>query len=430
MMAASVKRIGLLVVTIVTAGVAPASAQRIGIIATSAPEAPVSGGRLGDALEAVASDRGTTPIRDPFADAAQRIADGAVRKARLSSFARASQLLEEGWRNYLRVQYQFAASRLGSARQEAETLLDLPGGLELYAEISLRLGAVKLELSRRDEAAADFRVAAILDPDRSVTDDEFKRSVVNEFDAARAFAVPRARRTIAVAPVDAQIHIDGKFVGRSPIAVELDEGLHAVVVRAPGHRPLGQAISVVAGQPDAISLQMELDPMATALAAGSASLAPGTDEESAQIAGDAISIFAELDGLMLAAVVWRRKAPALLGQWCQGAPLRCGGVVEIGFEKPDDLTAATRQLWRRARDERRRFPPLLPSDVRLTEAERAPGAKTGGGKRRSWWKNPWLWLGTAGAVLTITTVVVLTGDEDIAPAIGVTPCEFAACPQP
>ena len=432
-MPARVKRVGLLVVSFVVVGAVwavPARADRIGIVATSAPEAPATSVRLGDELERAALDRGATPVRDPFAVARRRIAAGAVERARLSSFGRAAQLLDEGWRSYLRVRHEFAASRLGSARTEAEKVLDLPGGLELYAEISLRLGAVKLELGQGTEADADFRLAAKLAPDRAVTDDEFKRSVVNAFAlASRRSASESLSRSIDVRPKNARVKVDGELVGRAPVDVELEEGLHVVVVEGPGYRPLSQVISVHSGQSVKLSLELDHDPLTAAVAAGPMSLAPGTGEAEAEIAADAILTYAELDAVLLAAVVWRRGAPAVLGQWCSGSPRRCGGVVEIGYAQPDDLPSAARQMWRRARDERRRFPPLLPSDVRLTDAEKAPGTETGTGDRPVW-KNPWVWLGAAGAALTVTAIVVLTRDQSLTPAIDVTPCQFARCPDP
>ncbi|MGH8702767.1 MAG: SUMF1/EgtB/PvdO family nonheme iron enzyme [Burkholderiales bacterium] len=63
----------------------------------------------------------------------------------------------------------------------------------------------------------------------------------------------------ASAPVSVQastpgaaLWVDGRQVGALPVTVELPAGTRAIEIRAPGHKPWSQSISVTAGQPQAI----------------------------------------------------------------------------------------------------------------------------------------------------------------------------------
>ena len=100
--------------------------------------------------------------------------------------------IDEGWRAFLRVQVDFAASRLATARTDAEALVALPGGAQLYADAALRLGAVLGHLGRTAEAQAILALALALDPDRPITLAEFSPDVVAAVDAVRAQTRPDA----------------------------------------------------------------------------------------------------------------------------------------------------------------------------------------------------------------------------------------------
>ena len=116
-----------------------AYAEGIGVIAAGAgrdDRAAVATAML-DAIGA----RGRV-IGDAIGEARAQLAAGAVPAAMLARFRRVREMIDDGWRAYLRVQIDFAQSRLAAARTEAEALVALPGGTELYADAALRLGAV------------------------------------------------------------------------------------------------------------------------------------------------------------------------------------------------------------------------------------------------------------------------------------------------
>lgn len=409
---------------------ASAAAQSVSITVLAGDDPPVAVAELDAAMVASARADGFDPIPDAFASAAENLASGAVPAARLEPFAEARRLADRGWSAYLAVEVDFAASQLANARRLASQVADLDGGLELYADITLRLGVVLAHL-KRDAAAADaFRLARALAPDRAVTMAEFSPDIVAAYDAA--IAEQRATVTVSVAadPVDARIEVDGADVGAGPARIDLEVGHHIVVARAPGRVARGQLVSVAADTP-ALELSLDPDPLASAVLAGGAQLAVGASEAGSQTVVDGLMMYGELQGVVLAASVWRRGAPALLGQWCEGVPASCTRVAEIGYPDPSGLEAAVRTLWQTLQEARptRSFPPTLPVDARLTRGESRPGAETNGETTScAWCRSPWLWVGVGAAALAAGSVYLLSRDGDVTPVIDLDPCAFAACP--
>ena len=390
-----------------------AAQSRVGIVVRAGADPPVSPSEVGEAIEAVVGESATLRIEP-------RIRASGVLRERLKSFPRARQLAEEGWRAYKEVEPAFAESRLSQGRQRAAEVLDLQGGAELVAEISLRLGAVRLSRGRTSEAEDDFRLAAALDPNREVTTAEFRPNVVESFERARSASATPARLEI-VAPAGAKVEVDGVDAGAAPVTVETTAGYHAVVVRGEAARPWS-GIAVVPEGGDRLEVELEPDELAGALAHP---LAVGTDETAAQLRVEARIIHGELDGFVLAAPIWRRGAPALIGQRCEGVPVMCTAVVEIGFASADDTRSVAAQLWTELAKAREalRFPPTLLEDARLTRGETRPG--TNGVTRGSaWWKNKWLWVGVGAAALGAASYFVLSRDDETNTIIDVEPCQF------
>src|SRR5688572_20176351 len=186
----------------------PASAERLGVIAIEGREPPVGAAELSRAVGAARSDVAV----DVLATAAANLRAGAVTPDVLERFSRTRAIADEGWQAFQRdVDPVRARSRLSRARGDAEELLPLAGGLELYAEISLRLGAV-LAYSNDPSAGDAFRLALALDPDRELTAREFSPDVLDAIAAARGAApATRAIEITASTPgrVGATLEIDG-----------------------------------------------------------------------------------------------------------------------------------------------------------------------------------------------------------------------------
>ncbi|MGH2897113.1 MAG: PEGA domain-containing protein, partial [Solirubrobacteraceae bacterium] len=326
---------------------------------------------------------------------------GAVPMATLVRFRRVREMVDEGWRAYLRVQIDFAHNRLAAARAEAEPLVVFPGGAELYADAALRLGAVLL-YRRVPEAQAVLALALALDPDRPITVAEFSPDVVEAVDAGRAAPAAFQRVHITSAPAGAIVAIDGKELGRSPLDAQVTRGPHLVVARAPLHHAAVEA--VVIGEPATVELTLDNDDAAARLAAGAE---PGLPPAAEQQLIDAALRFADLDEVVVAAIIDRRGGPTLILQRCTGAPAagpsgeaRCTPVIEVGFGDRAGLAAAVREAWQAAQ---RATPHDAPTVVAESKQRPAPtGCKL--------CRNPLLWTGI-GAVVVGTAIAIVIATQ-------------------
>lgn len=410
------------------------------MIAHAGADPPVAPDTLSEALARAARDAGVTPVPDAFARAARRLAQGAVPAERLAGFARIAPLARMGWQAYLAVEPALAADRLAEARRAAEAVLDLPGGPVIYADVCLRLGVVLRQLGRAGEGDALMRLAATLDPAREVSIAAFAPDVVAAYQAARGATLAAARVRVVVrlvaAPARApgsEVIIDGRSAGPSPIDVDLPTGLHVIVARAPGHRSRALVVAVAPGQAP-VEITLAPDPAAAAVLRGPAALAVGHAGDSARAAAAGLLAYGELDAVVLAASVWRRGAPALLGQRCElraGNALACTAVVEIGHARAADVSVAARELWSTLaaqRDSAGAPAPTLLADARLVQAEPRPAPPPAPRPRRAWYRSPWIWVGV-GAIVTATasTVWALSRDPEVTPVVTVDPCDFGAC---
>ena len=379
---------------------APAEAEPV----ESAVAAAVRGGGVG-AREAVV---------DVVAVARARLASGAVERARLADFARARELAREGWRAYLKVDPTFAEAQLVNARRTLEAVLDLDGALDLFADVSIRLGAVRLNTGRAEEARAAFVLAATLDPERELTAQEFAPAVIAAYKQATAAGGVKVALELLVG-TDVDVELDGVGLGRGARSVRVAAGEHVVVARAPGRRSVGQVLAVPAAGAR-VELPLEDDVTAATLATRPAPLAIGTGERVAVRAVDALATYADLDDVLLVVVTWRGGQPALLGQRCALAPVACTPVREVRFASLARLGGAAGQLTRDLEPPiasgAPALGPIVFEDTRATEPEppRHAGAGSGGDAPRVWWKNGWLWAGVGAAVVVAGGAVWLLAD--------------------
>jgi hypothetical protein len=383
---------GLVAFAMVIAAARPVRAEGVGVIAAGA------GGddraAVAAAMVEVLRGRGRV-VGDAIGEARTQLAAGAVPIATLERFRRVREMIDEGWRAYLRVQIDFAQSRLAAARSEAEPLVALPGGKELYADAALRLGAV-LQHRRIADAPAVLALAVALDPDRPITLAEFSPDVVEAVDAARAArAAPTTtqRLHIATSPPGAIVAVDGKELGRAPLDADVARGQHLVVARAPLHAAIVQGV-LVGDAAAAVDLQLERDDDALRLAGGTE---PGLAGPAEQALVDAALRFADLDEVVVAAVSELRGGPTLVVQRCAGVPARCTAPVEIGFGARAGLAAAAREAWQAAQGAMRQAPRVI-GEIRL----RPPPATC------ALCRNPAVWTGVGAAVVGAVLAIVVT----------------------
>ncbi len=390
-----------LVIAGVIAVAGSANADGIGVIAAASHRDEVAAA-LGDVVREAGAAR---VIKDAVGEARIAASEGAVPVATLAQFKHVHEMIDEGWRAYTQVQLDFAASRLAAARTAAEELLALPGASIIYADASLRLGAVLAQLGRSAESRAAIALALALDPDRPITELEFSPDVIAAVAAARGQAPAAHAATIATDPAGATLTVDGRDVGRSPATFEHAPGEHVAIARAPGYRPRGQAVAVTAtaarpARPARIDMQLERDERAAQLAAG-ATL--GMPDAAAGELVDGVLELADLDEVVLAAETDRRGGPTLLVQRCAGAPARCTAVVEIGYADASGVFAAARSAWSSLRTAELRYPPSVFGDPRVIEPRVVV-------HRCDICRNPYVWGGLGAAIVAgaITAIVIAT----------------------
>ena len=368
-------------------------ADGAGVIAQGADRAAVAG-----AMASAMTGRAGRIVPDAVAAARTAVAAGAVPIEALVKFRRVREQVDEGWRAYLRVAVENAALRLAAARTEAEALVALPGGAELYADAALRLGVVLGHLGRRTESQAVLQLALALDPDRPITLAEFSPDVVDAIAAVRALPVSRQKLHVTSIPAGAQIAIDGTDVGRAPLDVEVTRGQHIVVARETFYSAAVRGVAVDAAA--SITLDLARDDEIVRLAGGPAR---GMPEEAAQELVDATVRFGDFDEVVLVADTTRRGGPTLLVQRCAGVPAKCSAVVEIGYGDRAGLAAAARQAWEAARAGELRYPPTVLGDR---------GGPRDDGKCKLC-RSTGLWVGVGAAVVlgTVITIIAVSGSK-------------------
>ena len=396
----------------------PALADGTGVIAVTTTPETTDAAAVRSTLAATLAQSRRTPriVEDAVTEARSAITDGAIPAATLERFRRVREQIDEGWRAFLRVQVDFAASRLAAARTEAETLVAVPGGALIYADASLRLGAVLAHLGRTQEAQAALALALALDPERPVTLAEFSPDVVAAVDAVRALNPPTRTVRITTDPAGAAFAIDGRDVGHAPLNVDVAVGQHVIVARHTLYQPRALAVAVAeAATVDTVfDLALEHDTVAARLADGAQ---VGLPDGPAQELADAAIRYADLDEAVLVAATDRRGGPALLVQRCAGLPARCTAVVEVGYSDRSGLGAAAREAWDAVATADLRYPPSVFDDPRVTGRKVEDRCKV--------CRSPYLWggVGLAAIVTTIVIVAVVSSSQP-PPVLGADPTKF------
>jgi hypothetical protein len=360
------------------------------------------------AVEAAMADAmrgGPRVASDALGDARLAEASGVVAADQMFRFRRVREQIDEGWRAYHNVQNDFATSRLVAARQDAESALALPGMTALYADASLRLGAVLASLGRTAEAHDAIALALALDPERPITQLEFSPAVVATVDAVRAQPRPTRSVHIASEPPNAVVNIDGRDAGRTPLTAELALGQHVVIARAPQFSTRAQALAID-DKTGELAITLDHDDASAELAAG---VDVGTADRAAQVVTDRVLELADLDEVVLVAATDRRGGPTLLIQRCAGAPARCTAVVELGYADRSGIAAAARSAWQSARAADLRYPPSLFGDSRLTGNIAEHHCKL--------CRNPYVWAGVGVVAVAATIAIIVAASSSHPPPI-------------
>jgi hypothetical protein len=376
-----------------------AAAERVGVIAIEGRDAPADRDELARATAAALPD----PSLDALATATKNIRAGAVTRARLDRFTQVRAVADQGWQAFLQVQPDAAKTQLQRALVAAEDLLGLDGGLEVYADVSLRLGAVLDYQGDKDGAGIAIRAALAIDPDRELSEREFSPDVLLAVEAARAVSPPtRTVRFTGTTPARTKvaIEVDGVARGDAPVEADLAHGNHVAIARSIGHAPRAIAFAVDATGSTQHVLDLDTDPFAAAAEAG---VARDTPDARATAAVEAALLFGEVDAVLVVATTWQRGDPTLLVQRCAGTPVRCTPIQEYGYGSARGLRIA-----------------LATAIADVSSAAATLAASTLAGDDRldaeppteCWTCKPWV-IASAGALAVTATVltIVLLADK-------------------
>ncbi|MBP6631640.1 MAG: hypothetical protein KBG28_28715 [Kofleriaceae bacterium] len=408
-----------LALVVAASSAAAAAPVRTGLVVLDLPAPALPAATVAAVVTRAAAAAGRGAVVDATRAAAAELDAGARPRDEVARFVAVRAQADEGWRAFLEVAIDFAQARLAKARSDAEELLPLPGGLALYADITLRLGAVLAHAGRADEARDAIRLARALDPERGIGLDEFSPDVLEAVRLALA-ATPATATLDIAAPAGASVELDGQPRGAGPRREVVTTGQHVVVLRAPGRVARGVAVAVAAG---GARVELALDEDRD-VARTRAPVPAGLDEASATATIETLQRYGELDEVVVVAVVPRRGELAILGQRCAGGvdrPVQCTAVVEVGFPDPSGLPAAARAAWRDLATGQLRYPLTLSADPRLGRAGGGPADPA----RCRWCRSPWLWASLSAVLVAAgVTALVATDDGTTTFELGIDPADW------
>jgi tetratricopeptide (TPR) repeat protein len=189
-----------------------------------------------------------------------RILDGAPVEE-VPDMEAADDALRRGQDLYLEFAFAEAAGHLESAASAFEKALPHTGDLEVLVDALVFLGTTLRELGREEDGRAAFVRVLSLDPTHALDETIHPPEVIAAFEAAReeAAARPSGRLDVASAPPLAEVFLDGRPVGRTPLTLtDVPVGAHALRLEMDGHQPFASQIRVDAS---GATMEIRLEPL-------------------------------------------------------------------------------------------------------------------------------------------------------------------------
>ncbi len=165
-------------------------------------------------------------------------------------------------RLYRDLAFQASLDELRRAQEELEARLDAETTYPSLDDIVLMRALDELALGNPQAARAALRQAVILRPERiSLDPAEFAPDVRAEYERVRDELRREAPLPLATEsrPAGAELELNGRPAGLTPMSVRLHDGRHYLVFRSPGHLATPRIVDVE-GVPLGV-LRVELDPL-------------------------------------------------------------------------------------------------------------------------------------------------------------------------
>jgi hypothetical protein len=167
-------------------------------------------------------------------------------------------------RLYRDLAFEASLEELSRAQAELEARLDSENSYRALDDAVLLRALDELALGNQQAARDAFRQAVILRPERTSLDPaEFAPDVRAEYERVRDGLRREAPLPLATEsePSRAELELNGRPAGLTPMSVRLHDGRHYLVFRSPGHVAMPRIVDVD-GEPMAV-LRVSLDPLAT-----------------------------------------------------------------------------------------------------------------------------------------------------------------------
>lgn len=178
------------------------------------------------------------------------------------SMASIEQRILRARRLYRDLAFQASLDELSRAQEELEVRLDAENTYQTLDGAVLLRALNELALGNQQAARDALRQAVILRPERTSLDPaEFAPDVRAEYELVRNDLRREAPLALATEsePSGAELELDGRPAGLTPMSVRLHDGRHYLVFRSPGHFAAPRIIDVD-GEPMGV-LRVELDPL-------------------------------------------------------------------------------------------------------------------------------------------------------------------------
>ncbi len=278
-------------------------------------------------------------------------------------------MLDDAWSKYGELDFE---GSLTSASSAVAALLERPldeEGVARLFDARLLRGLALLALQRETQADESFRDAAVLAPERDLDVARIPPAAVARYDKVRAAvrgAAPVSLR-IDSQPSDAALLLDGQAQGRTPKTLAAAPGMHVISLHKDGYPTLHGPLRFDRDAEEQRTLKLE---------------APTPDTVAAAIRAKGVGVVGTLNADALASLERARIGQVARlegageGYVLEVSPLDAQGVRRETLERPLTVAALTAALEADASDE-----PLAAS-----------------GKRKRWWRSPWLWT-TVGVVV-------------------------------
>jgi hypothetical protein len=253
------------------------------------------------------------------------------------------------------------------------------------ADINFKLGLIYLAQGSRDRARKAFGAVHFLVPSTELDPARYPPDAVGAFERARPS--PNADSTLSVSGSieDAAVFVDGRPVGTAPVEVSVPAGVHYVLLAKPGYRPSGRRVETQPGGVEPVRIPLGPLPVVSQahqlrrrLARRSVQLRADTiraGRQAAAMTGAQVAIVVTKTGEGIAAIAVGRKK------------------VGSQFQVPDEAVALVDQL--------------APAPIEVPPPPPPPPP---------WFRRPWALAamgGAAIAVVSVTTVWLLSGDDDM-----------------